>query len=260
MKLKDRVAIITGGGKGIGKAIALCFAAEGADIVILDIDLVAAENTVRQIEQIGRRSFALAIDISERDQVSEAIGMALKKFGKIEILVNNAGSVKQEPFLELSPQNWDTTLKTHLTGSFQCSQIAAREMAKNKWGRILNIASVGGIGAPPGLAAYSAAKAGLIGLTRAMAVDLADHGIRVNAIAPGPILTELYQAVKTEEERRAKARSLPCNRLGTVEEIAQVALFFCSTEVDFITGQVLAVDGGSTAIGPYSFEYGLSRQ
>jgi len=260
MKLKGRVAIVTGGGRGIGKAIALRFASEGADIVILDLDLAAAEKVVGEAKQFGRRSFAMAADISDRLQVSEAVDVILKEFGKIDILVNNAGSVKQEQFLELSPQNWDTTLKVHLTGTFVCSQMAAREMAKNKWGRILNIASVGGISAPPGLAAYAAAKAGVIGLTRAMAVDLADHGIRVNAIAPGPIVTELYKAVKTEEERQAKARSLPCNRLGTVEEIAQVALFFCSPDSDFVTGQVLAVDGGSTAIGPYSFEYSLSRQ
>jgi NAD(P)-dependent dehydrogenase (short-subunit alcohol dehydrogenase family) len=252
---KGRVAIVTGGARGIGKAIALCFAREGADLAIPDIDLEGAQKVAQEIEALGRKAIATQTDISERDQVADLIKRTVDKFGRVDILVNNAGIAKAEPFLETSMENWDNTIKVHLTGTFLCSQMAAREMAKNKWGRILNIASVGGLAGPPfGVAAYSAAKGGIISLTRALATELADHGIRVNAIAPGPIMTELYESIFTEEEAKERARSLPCYRLGKVDDIAQAALYFCSPESDFVTGQILSVDGGFTAIGGYSFE------
>jgi len=255
MRLKDRVAIVTGAARGIGKAIALCFAREGADLVIPDIDYGGAQKVAQEIENLGRKALATPTDISERDQVEKMIKQTIDRFGRLDILVNNAGIAKTEPFLETSMETWHNTIKVHLTGTFICSQLAAREMVKNRWGRILNIASVGGLAGPPfGIVPYSAAKGGIISLTRALATELADQGIRVNAIAPGPILTELYESIFTEEEARERSRSLPCYRLGKVEDIAQAALYFCSPEADFVTGQVLAVDGGFTAVGGYSFE------
>jgi len=261
MRLKDRVAVITGGGKGIGKGIALRFAQEGADIVIFDVDSVSGEQAVAEIKRSGRNAAAYDIDITRQTEVEGAMNKALEQFGSIDILVNNAGIAKAQRFLETSLESWETTLKVNLTGTFLCSQVAARMMMPKKWGRILNIASVSGLIGPPAMAAYSATKGGVIALTRAMAVELADHGIRVNAVAPGAVLTELAMTVmNTEEVRKAKARSLPCYRLGTVEDIAQAALYFCSPEADFVTGQILAVDGGATAIGYNSFDYNHTRE
>jgi NAD(P)-dependent dehydrogenase (short-subunit alcohol dehydrogenase family) len=169
-------------------------------------------------------------------------------------MVNNAGVAKGQPFLDLTPESWENHLRVHLFGTFYCSQAAAREMAKRKYGRIVSMASVAGLMGPLDLAAYGAAKSGIIGLTRAMALELADYGITANAIAPGPIETDMIRAAWTPDALEERANHSPINRLGQVEEIARVAAFLASPESSYISGAVMVVDGGATAAGSYMVE------
>lgn len=253
MQLQGQIALITGSGRGIGKAIALRFAREGADIAVVDLNGEWAQATGEEIRGLGRRVFVKTADISDYDQVQAMVREAVGALGKLDILVNNAGIGKVQPFLEITKENWERHLHVHLFGTFYCAQAVAREMAKQKYGRIINIASVAGLMGPIDLAPYGAAKAGIIGLTRAAALDLADHGITVNAIAPGPIDTELLRTWPADALRE-RAQHLPIARLGRVEEVAHAALFLASPDSSFISGTVLVVDGGSVAAGAYMVE------
>jgi len=249
MRLQDRVAIITGGGSGIGKAICLLFASEGAHLVIPDINFQAAQEVAREVERRGRRALACHTDISEDDQVAELFQKTLEQFGKVDILINNAGIGILQPFLETTRENWDKHLKVHLTGTFICSQLAAREMIKRRYGKIINIVSIAGIVGSVGRAAYGAAKGGMITLTKVMAMELAEYGINVNAIAPGPILTPLLEEALPEEDKREYTRTVPLGRFGKPEEVAMAALFLASDESSYITGQILGVEGGFLSRG-----------
>ncbi len=253
MQLQGQVALITGAGRGIGKAIALRFAREGADIAVVDLNGEWAQATGEEIKGLGRRVFVKTADISDYDQVQVVVREAVGALGKLDVLVNNAGIGKAQPFLEITKENWERHLYIHLFGTFYCAQAAAREMVKHKYGRIVNIASVAGMMGPIDLAPYGTAKAGIIGLTRAAALDLADYGITVNAIAPGPIDTELLRTWPADALRE-RAQHLPIARLGKVEEIAHAALFLASPDSGFISGTVLVVDGGSVAAGAYMVE------
>ena len=253
MQLQGQVALITGAGRGIGKAIALRFAREGADIAVVDLNGEWAQATGEEIKGLGRRVFVKTADISDYDQVQAVVREAVGALGKLDVLVNNAGIGKAQPFLEITKENWERHLYIHLFGTFYCAQAAAREMVKHKYGRIVNIASVAGLMGPIDLAPYGTAKAGIIGLTRAAALDLADYGITVNAIAPGPIDTELLRTWPADALRE-RAQHLPIARLGKVEEIAHAALFLASPDSGFISGTVLVVDGGSVAAGAYMVE------
>jgi 3-oxoacyl-[acyl-carrier protein] reductase len=253
MQLQGQVALITGAGRGIGKAIALRFAREGADIAVVDLNGEWAQATGEEIKGLGRRVFVKTTDVSDHDQIQETVRAAAAALGKLDILVNNAGIGKAQRFLEITKENWERHLHIHLFGTFYCAQAAAQEMAKQKYGRIINIASIAGLIGPIDLAPYGAAKAGIIGLTRAAALDLADYGITVNAIAPGPIDTELLRTWPADALRE-RAQHMPIARLGKVEEIAHAALFLASPDSGFITGTVLAVDGGSVAAGSYMVE------
>src|SRR5581483_11376158 len=190
-----------------------------------------AQATGEEIKMLGRRTFTKTVDVSDCENAQRAVYEAATALGKLDIIVNNAGIGKAQHFLKITKENWERHLQIHLFGTFYCAQAAAQEMAKRNYGRIVNIASIAGLIGPIDLAPYGAAKAGITGLTRAAALDLADYGITVNAIAPGPI-----------------------DRLGTVEEIAHAALFLASPDSGFITGTVLAVDGGSVAAGSYMVE------
>ena len=234
MKLKDKVAIITGGGRGIGKAIALAFAKEGADIVVTSRTLSEIEKVALEIKSLGRRALARAVDVSVCSQVEDLVKATVDKFGKIDILVNNAGWSKLQPIVETSDEIWDQIIKVHLYGCFFCSRAVAREMIKRKEGKILNIASIQGIRGSVRRGPYGAAKAGMINLTKVMAGELGKYGINVNAIAPGPIVTELLLREVGEELVKAFIRSLCLNRLGNVEDVAKAALFLCSSDSDFI--------------------------
>jgi NAD(P)-dependent dehydrogenase (short-subunit alcohol dehydrogenase family) len=254
MELEDHVAIVTGAGRGIGKAIALRFAREGADIAVVDIDPDTAAETAEAIRELGRRAVVRAADVSDSEDVRTAVTEIVRELGKIDILVNNAGVETRAPFFEISPRDWQRQLDVNLSGTFYCTQAAGREMAGRGYGRVVNVSSVAGLIGPIDLAAYGASKAGIVGLTRAAALDLADHGITVNAIAPGPIETELMLGAWTAEALQERPQHGAIARFGTVEEIAHTAVFLASPQSGFITGITLSVDGGAVAAGAYMVE------
>jgi NAD(P)-dependent dehydrogenase (short-subunit alcohol dehydrogenase family) len=254
MVLENQVAIVTGGGQGIGKAIALRCAGEGADIAVFDVNAAGAQATRREIVDAGRRALVKVVDVSEPEAVRKAVDEVVEQFGRLDVLVNNAGIEKRAGFLEITPEDWHRQLDVNLSGTFYCAQAAAREMSKRGYGRIVNISSVAGLIGPIDLAAYGTAKAGIVGLTRAAALDLADYGITVNAIAPGPIETELMLGAWTAEALRERPQHGAIARFGTVEEVAHTALFLASPDSGFITGTTLSVDGGAVAAGAYMVE------
>ncbi len=252
--LDGQVAVVTGGGRGIGKAIALRLASEGADIAVIDIDGDTATTTAREVLQLSRRSTVKVADVSDFRAIRVAVTEVVAELGRIDVLINNAGIEKRAPFLEIEPRDWQRQLDVNLSGTFYCTQAVAGEMAKRGYGRIVNLASVAGVIGPIDLAAYGASKAGVIGLTRAASLDLADYGITVNSIAPGPIETELMLGAWTAEALRERPQHGAIPRFGTVEEIAHVALFLASPESGFITGVTVSVDGGASAAGAYMVE------
>jgi len=254
MLLEEQVAIVTGGGRGIGRAIALRFAEAGASVAVFDRDEQTAADTANAVVALGRRGRAKTVDVRDHGAVAAAVEELAGELGQIDVLVNNAGVETRSPFLEISPEEWDRQIAVNLTGTFNCTQAAARKMSERAYGRIVNISSVAGLIGPIDLAAYGAAKAGIIGLTRAAALDLADFGITVNAIAPGPIETELMHGVWSAEALRERPQHGAIARFGTVDEIAHAALFLASPESAFVTGATLSVDGGAVAAGAYMVE------
>jgi 3-oxoacyl-[acyl-carrier protein] reductase len=254
MVLQGQTAMVTGSGQGIGKAIALRFAREGADIAVVDINRETAEATGREVRELGRRAVVKLADVSDPDAVEAAVQEVVVELDRLDVLVNNAGIEKRAPFLEIRRDDWQRQLDVNLSGTFYCTQAAAREMAKRSYGRIVNLSSVAGLIGPIDLAAYGAAKAGIVGLTRAAALDLADYGITVNAIAPGPIETELMLGAWSAEALRERPQHGAIARFGTVDEIAHTALFLAAPESGFITGITISVDGGAVAAGAYMVE------
>ncbi len=243
MRLKDKVALVTGGARGIGRAISLLFAQEGADIVVADVNLEEAEKTAKDIEALGRQSLALQMDVTDYTKVEEAINKILDKFGKVDILVNNAGITKDNLLLRMSQQEWDAVLNVNLKGAFNCIKAVSKPMVKQRNGRIINIASIIGIIGNAGQANYSASKAGIIALTKTVAKELASRNITANAVAPGFIQTDM--TAKLAEEVRKKLReAIPLGRLGLPEDVARASLFLASEDSSYITGQTIVVDGG----------------
>ncbi|MDD5155403.1 MAG: 3-oxoacyl-[acyl-carrier-protein] reductase [Candidatus Omnitrophica bacterium] len=243
MRLKDKVALITGSAQGIGREIALVFARAGADVVISDINLEKAAKTSAEIEALGVKSLALELDVTAYTKVEEAINKILDKFGKVDILVNNAGITKDGLMLRMSEADWDAVINVNLKGTFNCTKAVARPMIKQRSGRIINIASIIGIIGNPGQANYSASKAGIIALTKTSAKELASRNINVNAVAPGYIQTEM--TARLPEELKQKMLSLiPLNKLGMPADVAAACLFLASDESSYITGQTIVVDGG----------------
>jgi NAD(P)-dependent dehydrogenase (short-subunit alcohol dehydrogenase family) len=249
MQLADQVAIITGAARGIGRATARCLAEEGSSIVVADINEAGAQEAAAEIESLGRRAMAVQTDVADYDQVQHMVQRAIETFGQIDILVNNAGNAALTPLLDTTPAVWDRTIKIHLYGTFFCTQAVVRHMVTRGRGRIVNISSVSGLVGSAGRAAYGAAKGGLVTLTRVLAVELAPQGIRVNAIAPGAVETELSRGAWTPADREGYFRLTPVERLGQPEDIAHAVRFLCLPQSDYITGQVLAVDGGFSVAG-----------
>jgi 3-oxoacyl-[acyl-carrier protein] reductase len=243
MRLKERVALVTGSAQGIGRQIALTFAREGADVVVSDINLEKAKSTASEIEALGAKSLALELNVVSLSSIEEALNKILDKFGKVDILVNNAGITKDGLLLRMSPEDWDAVLNVNLKGTFNCTKAVSRVMLKQKSGKIINLASIIGIIGNIGQANYSASKAGIIALTKTTARELASRGINVNAVAPGFVQTEM--TAKLPEELKDKMlQDIPLNRLGLPQDVAYACLFLASSEADYITGQVLVVDGG----------------
>ena len=246
MKLAGKAAIVTGAGregKGIGRFVALTLAQEGADIVIADYVLEAAEAAVEEVKALGRRAFAVKANVADPADAEAIIQKALDEFGRIDILVNNAGITRDALIMRMSEQEWDSVLDTNLKGTFNCTKAVARPMLKQKSGKIVNVASVMGLIGNVGQANYSASKAGIIGLTKTTAKELGSRGINVNAIAPGFIQTAMTDEL-SESVRESIAGQIPLNRLGTPEDVAKLVLFLCTDDSDYITGQVINVDGG----------------
>jgi len=243
MRLEGKVALITGGARGIGQAIAMTFAKEGADIVVADVNLEIAQKTASDIEGLGRKAMALAMDVTNYDIVEEGINKILDKMGKVDILVNNAGITKDNLILRMSQADWDAVINVNLKGTFNCIKAVSRPMIKQRSGRIISIASIIGLIGNPGQANYAASKAGIIALTKTVAKELASRNINANAVAPGFIQTEMT-AKLSDEIKKKMLEAIPLGKLGTPEDVAQVCLFLASPESSYITGQTITIDGG----------------
>jgi len=243
MRLKDKVALITGSGRGIGREIALAFAKDGADIAIWDVNPADAQKTAKDIESLGRKALADQIDVTDFSAVEAGINKILDKFNKIDILINNAGITRDTLLMRMSEQDWDLVIKVNLKGTFNCTKAVTRPMLKAKAGKIINIASIIGIMGNAGQANYAASKAGIIALTKTTAKELASRNITANAVAPGYIDTEMTQKLP-EEVRQKMLALIPLARMGTPQDVAKVCLFLASADADYVTGQTIVVDGG----------------
>ncbi len=246
MRLKDRVAIVTGSARGIGRAIALGLAREGAAVVLGDCRADDwGEELVGQIRAAGGRSFAVRVDVSDLGQHERLVSAALEQFGALQILVNNAGVAFREPFLEARPETWDRTLGVNLKGAYFLSRRAAEVMARAGGGKIINLSSVHDTVPLDERSIYSISKGGMAMLTKSLALELAEFRINVNAIAPGAILTDMNREALSDPARRARLlEKIPCNRIGNVEDIVGAAVFLASPESDYVTGSTIYVDGG----------------
>ena len=242
-QLENQIAVVTGAGRGIGRAIALKLAAHGADIVAVDLKPEFVQETVEEARKLGRKAWAVAANVSEAASVEAAVEQILQEAGRVDILVNNAGITKDGLVMRLSEADWDAVLDINLKGTFLFTKALSRSLLKQKSGRIVNIASVIGLIGNAGQCNYAASKAGVIGLTKSCAKEFASRGITVNAIAPGFIQTAMTDKL-SQEQKDAITKQIPLASLGQAEDVAEAALFFASPAARYITGQVLAVDGG----------------
>src|SRR4030043_65411 len=243
LKLAGRVALVTGAAQGIGKAVALLLARNGADIVVSDINLEKAEETANEISSIGRKALAVKVDVADWNDVERMVGVILEKFAKIDILVNNAGITRDKLILRMTEEDWDAVLDVNLKGTFHCTKAVVRHMAKQRSGKIINIASVVGEMGNASQANYSASKAGVIGLTKTIAKEFAQRGININAIAPGYIETPMPEVLPEKVKEELK-KLIPMERLGKPEDVAEAVFFLVSEDSNYITGHVLNVNGG----------------
>jgi 3-oxoacyl-[acyl-carrier protein] reductase len=243
MKLEGRVAIVTGGGRGIGRYIALILAEEGADMVVSDIDTEGISETAEGIRSLGRRSLPIKSDVSLVDDVNNMVDRCISEFEKVDILINNAGITRDSLLVRMKEEDWDMVLRVNLTGTFNCMKAVTKHMMKQRSGKIVNIASIVGVMGNAGQANYSASKAGIIGLTKSIAKELAPRGINVNAIAPGFIDTDMTRSLP-EKRREELLRQIPMGRFGVSKDIANCIKFLVSDDSDYITGQVIHVNGG----------------
>lgn len=245
-----RVAVVTGGAMGIGAEVCRRLGAAGFIVVVADRDQPAAETTAAELRAAGAVAEAQGIDVGDAASVDRAFADIEQRHGRCDVLVNSAGIAKVYPFLEFPDDNFAATMAVNVNGTFMCSQRAACLMVRNQWGRIVNIASVAGMRAVgSGRTAYGTSKGAVIALTRQMAVELAEHGVTANAVAPGPVDTPMTRVLHTEQFRREYEKAIPMNRYGTVGEIAAAVMYLVSEDAGFVTGVTLPVDGGFLASG-----------
>jgi len=248
MDLKDKVAIITGARRGMGRAHVLALAKAGAKVVVSDVSLEDCQKVVEEIEKKGGRAIAVKCDVSKKEEVDEMVRKTIEKWAKIDILVNNAGIAQFVPFLEMTEEDWDRTLDINLKGYFLCAQACAKEMIKQKSGVIVNITSIAmgqvGVGFPT-LAHYCASKGGIVGMTEALSLELAPYNIRVNAIAPGAIETPMIEPLKADPKTfEGLMARIPLHRVGQPEEVSNLVLFLASDDSSYMTGSTVVIDGG----------------
>ncbi len=244
MLLENKIAVVTGAGRGIGRGIALALAREGAMVVVnYNGSKDRAEEVVRTIEEAGGKAAAIQCNISDFEAAKEFFANVVKEYGKIDILVNNAGITKDNLMMKMSEEEFQSVIQTNLAGTFHGVKFVTRPMMKQRQGRIINIASVSGVIGNMGQANYSASKAGVIGLTKAAAKELASRNITVNAVAPGFVATEMTD-VLSDSVKEAAVATIPLGRFGEVEDIAETVVFLASDKAKYITGQVICVDGG----------------
>lgn len=254
MRFDNKVALVTGAGSGIGKAIAMALAREGADVVVNDMGSESTRATAAEIEGAGRRALSASADVSSEEAVNRMVETSIEVFGRIDLLVNNAGIPDQlGPTTAQKVDLWQRVIDVHLRGSYLCAKTVGKHMVERRFGRIVNLASVVGMVGAPGRNAYGPAKAGLIMLTRTLAAEWARHGIHVNAVSPGYIRTPLVEKGLEAGviDENVLIRRTPMGRLGRPEEIAEVVLFLLSDAASYVNGVNLAVDGGWTAFGSY---------
>jgi len=243
MRLEKKVALVTGGTRGIGEAICVKLAEEGADIAFTGRDSASARNVVEKLSGIGRKALFFEADVTDRKTMEDVVDEIVKQSGSLDVVVNNAGITRDGLFIRMKEEDWSSVIDTNLSGAFNVTQAVAKRMLKQKHGSIINISSVIGLTGNAGQANYAASKAGLIGLTKALAKEFASRNVRVNAIAPGFIETEMTK--KLSDDIREKARlNIPLGYFGEPIDIASAAAFLASEEARYITGQILVVDGG----------------
>jgi 3-oxoacyl-[acyl-carrier protein] reductase len=249
MRFDDRVAFVTGGGSGIGAATALTLARQGAAVAVADMDGAAADGTARAVRDAGGRALALRLDVTEREAVEAAVGQTVEELGRLDVLVCCAGILRDNLLFRMSDEEWDAVIATHLKGTFLCARAAQKHMVQQRRGRMVFISSTSALG-NRGQANYAAAKAGLQGFAKTLAIELGPLGVTVNAVAPGPIDTPMTRAVATkvgvdfEQLASDWAKAIPLGRLGRPEEVADVIAFLASDEASYVSGQVIYVAGG----------------
>jgi len=246
MKLKDKKAVVTGAGRGIGRAVAIAFAKEGADVMVnYQSNDAAAKEVVEAITNIGRKAIAVKTDVSNYRDVKAMIDRAVNELGGVDILVNNAGISQPALLLNMTEESWDKIVNIHLKGTFNCTQAAARYMKDKKWGKIINVISTAGMFGTVGQINYASAKAGIIGFTKSASRELGRYGINVNIICPGVTATDMTNKVRTDEKlKQVYLSRIQLGRFANPEEIAPAFVFLASDDGAYITGQVLSVDGG----------------